>query len=284
VADNEEPDGRRESTEDPVPFKKEDTREYNLDQVGKASAARSEIGFDRPEAAEDTKQVVLPDARRRKVSVAQAAAESAQWPEREQSGGWLRRAFAKDPLVRWYFSRSRAVRTRLFLAFWVIITAGAVVGIFVWSSLGIFPWLEHYLRPAFAPRPAEPVRVVPRDDALFDLVEDRSVPMNRFIMGEDHVWLTRAPGSKVEIDADKMDLLYKGEAVASLDLRKNWDGLIRVYFRVGDIMPNTPFTIRLPIIGGGMWSVGSGAGYRVFRIGGPIPAYVDVGPVVFSQR
>ena len=271
-----------EDSAGPGQFRGEHTREYRLPDSFEAPASRSEVAMDSPRAREDTTQVILPLGVAKQKRPEHLEYDEAEWPEQKTFRDTFRRRLYADPAVRWFFSLPAARRQVIVRAAWILGACWMIIGIFMWSSMVIYPILEEHLRPSFAPKPGKPVRNHPRHGLTFDLVEERTYDARKFKMGIDCVWVTRQPGSEQRIVPERVSLVYGDETVATLDMRVNWNGQLRFYFGVGEVIPNSPMYVKIPIENGGMWLVDRSPGYGVFSQGGPIPAFYLVGPVFFG--
>jgi len=272
--DGQSPDGEH--------FPGESTREYRLEDTFEAPAARSEITMDSPRAREETRQVVMPVAASRQRPSKPVEYDEKEWPAANTVGDRFRRKFYADPVVHWFMSLPRERRQVLARAAWILGACWLIIGIFMWSSMVIYPMLEGHLRPSFAPKPGKQVRKHPRQGKVFDLAEERTYDARKFKMGIDCLWVTKDPASRQDIVPGGVSLVYGNEIVATLDMRVNWDGLLRFYFGVGDLIPNSPMYVRIPIVDGGMWLEDKRAGYKLLSAGGPVPSYHLVGPVFFG--
>lgn len=268
--------------EDPGQFPGESTREYRLEDTFAVPSARSEITMDSPKAREDTRQVVMPVAASRARRKRPVEYDEAEWPAQNSFSDRFRRKFYSDPVVLWFRSLPRGRRQVLARVAWILGACWLIIGIFMWSSMVIYPMLEGHLRPSFAPKPGKQVRSHPRPGLVFDLAEDRTYDARKFKMGVDCLWVTKDQASEQAIVPEGLALVYGNETVATLDLRVNWDGLLRFYFGVGEVIPNSPMYVKIPIVDGGMWLEDRRAGYKTLSAGGPVPAYHLVGPVFFG--
>jgi hypothetical protein len=290
----EEKGGSPEVRKDPEPpvekkkgppaaaFQGEKTREYLLSEGFETPSARSEIALDSPAAAEATREVEIPKGmvrERRKIGPGED-----KWPEPVGVKARLRKRFYEDPLVRWYMAFPAGIRQNVSRALWIISACWLMVAIYMWSSMVVYPVLEGYLRPAIAPKPEHQLRVTPREGLAFDLAEEREYDGRKFKMGTDCIWLVKDPSSPLEVVGHRLSLVHDGKSIAELDVRENWDGLLRVYFGVGELIPKTPVYIRLPVKDGGMWAVTQVPEYTVLRQGGAVPPHFLVGPVYFSSN
>jgi hypothetical protein len=158
-----------------------------------------------------------------------------------------------------------------------------IVGLFAVSEFGIYPMVEEAVRPIFAPKPDYPVRMKPREGYLLDLVEDRVFSATTYKQATDCIWLTPSPEMQWEMDTDAFQLVDGGETIALLDVRANWDGLVRVYFAVGKLPVGKPLHIKVPIRKGGLWPVKDGGDYGLYALGSGIPSALLVGPVLFHD-
>lgn len=277
-----EPPAKEKKGPPAAAFQGEKTREYLLSDGFEVPSARSEIALDSPEAVESTREVQVPKGlvrEQRKIGP-----DDAKWPEPVGVKAQLRKRFYEDPLVRRYMAIPLRTRQNIARAIWIISACWMIVAIYMWSSLVVYPLLEDYLRPAIAPKPEKQLRVIPREGLAFDLAEEREYDGRKFKMGTDCIWLVKDPSSPLEVVGDRLSLVYEGKSIAELDVRENWDGLLRVYFGVGELIPKTPVYIRLPVKDGGMWSVTHVPEYTVLRQGGAVPSHFLVGPVYFSSN
>lgn len=263
-------------------FQGEKTREYLLSDGFVSPSARSEISLDSPDAVEDTREVQIPKGALRERTKPTFTAEE-HWPRHQGFKARFKKRFYEDPLVRWYMAFPASTRGNVARALWILTACWMIVGIYFWSTLVVHPLFENYLRPLIAPRPEQALRAEPRDGLAFDLVEDREYDGRNFKMGTDWIWLTRDRDCDWEVASERVSLVYDGKSIAELDLRKNWDGLLRVYFGVGELIPKTPLYVRIPMKDGGMWPLTEVPDYRLLRRGGTVPSYVLVGPVYFNS-
>ncbi len=273
-----------ESTGESSGFSGESTSEYQVPSEFKRSSARSEISMDAPGAIEDTRELEVPRSLKpRRGSREVPAAVREQWESRGRVAGRFRRWFFSDPVVAWYYTLPRARRRLLSWATWITASAATIVIVFATSSMGIFPVVEEMMRPSFAPRPEAPERLFPRLGAAFDLVEERQLSSEEFRLATDCLWITVDPGSGYILDKGGVALELDGQKVAELDVRVNWDGLIRLYFGAGKVPHDKDLMIRIPIEKGGMWSLQQGRSYETFLQGGQTPSHVVLGPIRFSE-
>jgi len=117
----------------------------------------------------------------------------------------------------------------------------------------------------------------------FDFVEERQYSANDFRLATACIWIARNPASAWHIDESGLALLEDGKEIAVLDLRENWDGLLKIYFGRGRVPEGKPLFIKIPLVEGGLWKVGGGKGYRLLAFGGRTPPYYLLGPMVFRQ-
>lgn len=266
-------------------FPGETTREYDLDETSLKSSARSEISLDEAAAVEDTRELEVPrslTSPRRRKEISDEVKD--QWEEKPRLLLRLRRRLNSEPVVIWYHSRPAALRRAVGRFTWILAASLMMVGVFLVSALVFYPGFETYVRPMFAPKPKEPIRFSARDGHPFDLVEERSLSADKFRLATECVWLARIPDESLSIDVSGLALLdWNMEQIASLDVRENWDGLLRIFFGTGKILVGEPLYIRIPIVDGGMWTVSNNRGYRLMARGGRIPPAYVVGPLTFMD-
>jgi len=265
-------------------FPGESTSEYSVGEAFLKSAARAEISMDAPDAIEATREVALPFRQSRSRRDSAISEEiRAQWEAQPRVASRFKRWLYSDPAVRWFHSLPRATRAAVVRSVWIVATSGLIVGVFAASVFGIYPRVENYVRPMFAPKPDEPVRFFPREDMPFDFVEERTVSAGDFKMGVDCIWVTPDPLSNWAIDRNGLELVSGDGSVASLDVRENWDGLLRFYFGAGDVSADMAAYIKIPIIEGGLWTVARFGTHKLYSQGGPVPPSYLLGPFRFSE-
>jgi hypothetical protein len=265
-------------------FPGETTREYDLDEATLKSSARSEISLDEAAAVEDTRELEVPrslTSQRRKVIPDEV---KEQWEKKPRLLLRIRRRWNSEPIVIWYHSKPVATRRAVGRLAWILSASLMMVAVFIVSALVFYPEFETYVRPMFAPRPKEPIRFSVRQGEAFDLVEERSLSADKFRLATECVWLARTPEESLRIDVDGLALLDRNmEQIASLDLRENWDGLLRIFFGTGKIPVGEPLYIRIPVVDGGMWTVSRHRDYRLMARGGRVPPAYVVGPITFMD-
>jgi hypothetical protein len=273
-----------EITGDPTGFEEENTNDYQVPSTFNRSSARSEMSMDSPGAIEDTRELEVPQPSSTRRGRREIPAEvREQWESHGRVAGRFRRWFFADPVVGWFYSLPQARRRLLGWAAWITASAATIVIVFATSSMGIFPVVEEMMRPTFAPRPEQPERLFPRLGAAFDLVEERRLSSEEFRLATDCLWITVDPGTGYVLDNAGVALELDGKKVAELDVRYNWDGLIRLYFGAGKVPPDKDLMLRLPVERGGMWSLKQGSSYETFLQGGRTPSHVMLGPIRFSE-
>jgi hypothetical protein len=281
----QEPSDKGEFEEsDEFGFVDEGTNEYDVPTAFTSSSARTEVGLDAPEAIEDTRELEVPRSlkpRRRQREIPAEVRD--QWESRGRVAGRFRRWFYSDPVVVWFYHLPKRTRRTLSWALWIIVAAATIITVFLSSTIGIYPLVAEYLRPSLAPKPESPLRTLPRQGRPFDLVEDRELSAKEFRLATDCIWLTADPGTGYTIDEGGLSLELDGKTVAELDIRYNWDGLVRLYFGAGRVPPREDLMLRVPIHRGGLWSLERGRGYELFRQGGREPSSVLIGPIRFSD-
>jgi len=278
------PNDEHEITGEPTGFDEENTADYQVPSAFNRSSARSEISMDAPGAIEDTRELEVPRSLNPRRGGREIPAEvREQWESRGRVAGRFRRWFFSDPVVGWYYALPRARRRLIGWGLWITASAATIVIVFATSSMGIFPVVEEMMRPTFAPRPEQPERLFPRPGAAFDLVEARRLSSEEFRLATDCLWLTTDPGSGYSLDDAGVALELDGKKVAELDVRYNWDGLIRLYFGAGKVPHDKDLMLRVPIQRGGMWSFQRGRGYETFLQGGRTPSHVLLGPISFTK-
>lgn len=274
----------KESAGEDSAFREENTSDYQVPSEFTRSSARSEISMDSPGAIEDTRELEVPRSLRPRRGPRSIPAEvREQWESRGRVAGRFRRWFFSDPVVVWFYSLPVARRRLLNWGAWITAAAATIVIVFATSSLGIFPVVEEMMRPTFAPRPEAPERLFPRIGVAFDLVEERELSSEEFRLATDCLWITSDPGTGYVIDTNGVVLELDGNKVAELDVRYNWDGLVRLYFGAGKVPAGKDVMIRIPVRRGGMWSYRKGYGYETFLLGGNTPSHVLLGPIRFSD-
>ncbi len=265
-----------------IQFREENTDEYDVSEMWEKGSARSQVSVAIGETVEDTRELIIQSGRKR--AAREGELEQQKWATPPTLRARLRLWLADDPLVIWYLGLPKPTRALLSRFSWILATAVAIAAVFSISALGIYPLVEEHVRPAFAPRPEEPTRLVAREGLAFDLVEDRDYPLEPFRLGTDCIWIARSPLFEWKVDPPHFELVdASGTHVASLDVRLNWDGLIRVYFGVGDLPSLKPLWIRVTLANGGLWPQARTLAYSVSRLGGMPPPFVDVGPVRFVE-
>jgi hypothetical protein len=273
-----------EITGESTGFNEENTSDYQVPSTFNRSSARSEISMDSPGAIEDTRELEVPQPLKPRRGVREIPLHvREQWESHGRVAGRFRQWFFSDPVVAWYYTLPEARRRLLSWAAWITASAATIVIVFATSSMGIFPIVEEMMRPTFAPRPEKPERLFPRPGAAFDLVELRELSSEEFRLATDCLWITVDPGSGYILDNAGVALELKGKKVAELDVRYNWDGLVRLYFGAGKVPSDKDLMIRLPVERGGMWSLQQGANYETFLQGGRTPSHVMLGPIRFSE-
>ncbi|MBM4354975.1 MAG: hypothetical protein FJ109_14520 [Deltaproteobacteria bacterium] len=277
-----EPEAPPPPTSGNIRFREENTDEYDARGMWEKGSARSHLSIGIGETVEDTREVFIQSSRKRN---AQAVSEDRPaWATPPSLRGRLRVWLADDPLVLWYLSLPRTTRVRLGRIGWIVVTSVAIAVVFSVSALGVYPLVEEHVRPAFAPRPEKPERLVAREGLAFDLAEERDYPLEPFRLGTDCIWIVRNPALAWPVDPSHFELVdATGAHVADLDVRVNWDGLVRVYFGVGRLPELKPLWIRVSIAMGGLWSSVRERAWTLCRIGGVPPPFVDVGPVRFVE-
>lgn len=276
--------GKEEENKKKPAFPGETTSEYNVDEAFQKAAARSEISMDSPEAVEDTRELAVPErvrSPRRDPAVADEI--RAQWETQPRVVSRFKRWWYSDPAVQWFCYLPRKTRVIIVRSIWILAASSAIVGVFSASALGIYPWMESVVRPTFAPKPKEPVRFYPRGQLPLDFVEDRTLRAQDFKMGLESIWITANPLTGWTIDRNRLELVDLEGPLASLDLRDNWDGLMRVYFGAGKVPVAKPLYIRIPIVGGGMWTVAESPSHRRLTAGGTVPPFYLLGPITFRE-
>lgn len=277
-----EPDS--EITGEIAGFNEENTSEYNVPSSFNRSSARSEISMDAPAAIEDTRELEVPRSLKPRRGSRDIPVEvREQWESRGRVAGRFRRWFFSDPVVAWYYSLPSTRRRTLTWGAWISASAATIVLVFATSSLGIYPVVEEMMRPSFAPRPERPERLFPRPGVAFDLVEERQLSSEEFRLATNCLWITSDPATGHVIDVAGVALESAGVKVAELDVRYNWDGLIRLYFAAGKVPPDKELMIRIPVQRGGMWSFEKGRSHETFFQGGRNPSHVMLGPIRFSK-
>jgi hypothetical protein len=260
----------------------ETTDEYNMNRAFERAAARSRVaGEEGPPLRDQTRELALPrDVRPSKRDQIPEHVR-AQWEAQPRIASRIKLWIYSEPVVLWYYHLPQRIRRLIRTATWMVVAAGTMVGVFAISAMAVYPSVEEYVRPMFAPRPEEPIRFSPRRGAVFDLVEERDLNADKFRYATDCIWMTRDQDTDWEFIPGGLDLMKDGESVAALDVRYNWDGLLRFYFRAGKIPVGEDVYLQMSLVGGGLWADKTTAHYSLFSQGGRIPARVAVGPVRF---
>jgi len=266
-----------------IRFREDNTDEYDVQDMWEKVSARSQVSIGIGETVEDTRELLI-RASSRSRRAPESDLEPQAWTHPPNLRKRLRRWLADDPLVLWYLGLPARRRTFLGRQTWIALTAVAIAVVFSISALGVYPLIEEHMRPVFAPRPEEPARLIAREGLAFDLVEERDYPLEPFRLGTDCIWIARAPSAPWAVDPTHFELVDSlGVSMAQLDVRLNWDGLIRVYFGVGTLPALRPLWVRVPLAGGGLWPSGRTLAYSLYRLGGMPPPFIDVGPVRFVE-
>ena len=187
------------------------------------------------------------------------------------------------PFLQWYGSLKPEQRRRVYKGLWMFCASSLIITLFSLAIVVIFPLMEDHFTVSFGPRPKHPVRFLPKEGAAFALVEDRPYGHDRFIAGMDCIWVTTDPVRGAAMAGFGPFLEYEGEIVALLDGRQTWNGMTRLYFKRGDIPPDQPVDLVIPVEGGGTIPLDDGPGYRLASPGGDVPARVLLGPVIFKE-
>jgi hypothetical protein len=187
------------------------------------------------------------------------------------------------PFLHWYFSLDRVRRRRVYKGMWMLSASTAIITLFTLATVVVFPLLEERFTASFGPRPDLPVRWLPEAGAPFALVEDRLYRHDRFIAGMDCIWVTSDPVLAPKIASFGPFLVDDGEMIAVLDVQETWNGMLRLYFERGEVPPDEPVYLVIPLEGGGTVPLDAGPGYRVATAGGAAPARVVLGPVTFKE-
>jgi hypothetical protein len=265
-------------------FREETTNEYDVSSAFEGSSARAEISMDAPEAVEDTRELEVPRSARPRRQTREIPEEvREQWERKGRVAGRFRRWFYSDPVVIWFYMLPRKTRRTLTWAAWILFTCATTAAVFTTSALGLYPIIEEYVRPAFAPRPESPVRLTPRPGMAFDFVEERDLDADEFRLATDCLWIVPEPSTGWEIDEAGVTLEKDGETVAELDIRYNWDGLVRLYFGAGEIPVGEDLHVRIALREGGMWPTRKGQGYALYVQGGNLPPSYVIGPIRFVE-
>jgi len=264
-----------------IRFREDNTDEYDVSEMWEKGSARSQLSIGIGEAVEDTRELIVQS---RKRQARHNELEPQAWASPPNLRTRLRLWLSDDPLVLWYLGLPRSTRALLSRLAWVLVTTVAIAVVFSISALGIYPLVEEHVRPTFAPRPDEPVRLVAREGYAFDLVEKREYPLEPFRLGTDCIWIAPAPHLSWKVDPSHFSLVDAlGTHVAELDVRLNWNGLIRVYFGAGVLPALKPLWVRVAIERGGLWNRSRSPTHDTWRLGGMPPPFVDVGPVHFVE-
>jgi hypothetical protein len=190
----------------------------------------------------------------------------------------------RDPFTRWYYGLPVDQRLSVYRALWMMAASFLVVATFTFCVIILYPRLSTHFLPAVGPRPKLPQVFNPPAGELYALVENRGYDRDRFIAGLDCIWVTYDPVRAPGIAKEGPYLEHHGRVIGRLEVKENWDGLLRLYFSAGDIKEEPDADLVIPLAGGGAFKLAGPAGARVLLPGAPTPDRLVVGHINFYQQ
>jgi hypothetical protein len=190
----------------------------------------------------------------------------------------------RDPVTRWYYSLPVDHRLSIYRASWMLAASFLAVATFMFCVMVLYPRLSAHYLPSVGPRPTMPQVFNPPAGEFYALVENRGYDRDRFIAGLDCIWVTHDPLRAPGIAKEGPYLERRGRIIGRLDVKENWDGLLRLYFSAGDLKEETEANLVIPLAGGGAFTLAEHQGAKVLLPGAPTPDHLVIGQINFYQQ